>query len=103
MPNARNNQPKDLAQKDKPRIQYIPPDQTAIVELARSACTQLGKQNPAFNDPEVVGGLASFLTFLSQKLATYASNGHKEVLPKNRLNVEKGTSYASQKETSPRH
>jgi hypothetical protein len=63
-------------------VVYMPPSPTLIAELARQACTQLGQRDSAYNNPEVVGGLTAFLIFMSQRLATYANKGYKELIPK---------------------
>ncbi len=64
------------------QVEYVPPDSSAITALVKATCEQLGKQNAAYNDPEVIGGLTSFLDFLAQRLVTYANNGCSELLVK---------------------
>lgn len=66
----------------KRKVEYVPPHSDLVTELAHTACQQLGQQDAIYKNPEVVGGLASFLTFLSQRLAIYASKGHQELLSK---------------------
>lgn len=62
-------------------VVYVPPNPKLVAELARQACNQLGKQDPTFNNPEVLGGLSSYLTFMSQLLATYANKGRHVLKP----------------------
>lgn len=64
------------------QVEYVAPDSNAITALVKATCEQLGKQNTAYNDPEVIGGLTSFLDFLAQRLVTYANNGCSELLVK---------------------
>ena len=71
--------------KHQRRVEYIPPEPAIITALAHQVCQELSKTNSVYADPDVVGGLASFLTFLADRLAKYATQGHKELLPKKHL------------------
>jgi hypothetical protein len=62
------------------RVEYIPPNPTAIKEYACAVCADLGKQDAAFHQPEVMSGFATFLTFVADRLAKYLSDGHEDFL-----------------------
>ncbi len=65
-------------------VLYTPPCSQQIAALVHAASTQLSNHNTAIPTHEVVSGLTSFLTFVADRLAHYASNGHQELVAKNR-------------------
>jgi hypothetical protein len=71
------------------QVEYVPSDPSVIKEYVRSVCAEFGEQNPAYHNPEVVSGFASFLVFVSERLAKYMSNGHEEYLLKGYQKAQK--------------
>ena len=64
-------------------ITYIPPAAAVFDKLAREACRVLAEQNEyAFNDPEVMQGLADYLQLVAELTAKYLNKGHYELLDK---------------------
>ena len=47
---------------DQPRIEYVPPSDEILNQLARDACAQLAlSHGSAYQDPDVIHGLAELL------------------------------------------
>jgi hypothetical protein len=50
----------------KKRVEYVPPAPEVIDQVARDICRELAASDPAFNQPDVVYGLASFLSAVAR-------------------------------------
>lgn len=62
---------------------YIPPAAKVFDKLAREACRVLAEQGEsAFDDPEVIRGLADYLRLVAELTAKYLNKGHYELLDK---------------------
>lgn len=62
-------------------VTYIPPAAEVFDKLAREACRILAEQGESgVDDPEVIRGLAEYLTFIAELTAKYLNKGHYELL-----------------------
>ncbi len=50
----------------KKRVEYVPPAPEVIDQVARDVCRKLAISDPSFDQPDVVYGLASFLSAVAK-------------------------------------
>ena len=66
---------------NKPKTEYVPPDEQVFEQLARRFCETLSERGDSFSSSEVVEGLAEFLAVVAR--LTAKSLTHKQAnLPK---------------------
>jgi hypothetical protein len=68
----------------KRKIVYVAPDTGMIEELAHQVCTTLGEQHEVYRDPQVVNGLATFLTMIAHLTAKSFTAGKRIGFPSKR-------------------
>ena len=62
-------------------VTYVSPATEVFVKLAQEACSILaGQGESAFDDPEVVHGLAEYFSYIAELTAKYLNKGHYELL-----------------------
>ena len=62
-------------------VTYVPPATEIFMKLAREACGVLAEQGETgVDDPEVVRGLAEYLSYVAELTAKYLNKGHHELL-----------------------
>lgn len=84
-------------------VTYVPPNAEVVSAFARELCTRLSAHQPDYTNQEVVSGFIAFFTFVSHKLATYMSSGHKHYLLEGyRSPLSKGDHHVREEIIQPR-
>ena len=63
-------------------VQFVPPSDEALYQVAHSICVELGRQNPVCLRPEVCHGLALYLNIVAAvhvRMANAMNSGLDEV------------------------
>jgi hypothetical protein len=58
----------------KPNVKYYPPDDREITRFSRAVCHQLAADDPAFDDTNIMHGLAEFLGIVANALVKQHNN-----------------------------
>ena len=54
---------------NKPKTEYVPPDEQVFEQLAKRFCETVSERGDSFSSSEVVQGLAEFLTVVARLTA----------------------------------